>query len=574
MTDRDEDKSKPGRDLWFLDELEADTEQLGGKVAAADWTPSDAPPAAERGFLEFDTDGLPLRSAPPEEEPSEPVRIFVGRTTLPVASSRHPEDHDPSPPDRGPSAERAQPPRGIDVTGRHRAEIGGDAPSERWAGLGSLRRREETSDREPMPSWMGAPAPVNAGFDAETDDGAERDEDWNQPLLKLSFGDGPARVDDELDELPAGDDEGELPVHEPFLFGDEAATPAISDDDAGFPEEEHTGQWNRLDLFSPGEPAREDRGAAPVWQAKPDARAEEAPSEVWTTAHGVGASKEEAKALVEGGRSGPVRPPPIEAMGSVLQEELNTRTPVQPKAVVLKTLDQIPQPSGPVDDPSDVRSRVPPRRRSGTVQTEEEPVQVSSNGGTGRLLLLVAVALLCTGGAMWQWRSTLFPSVGLVSLDEPAVPVTERAQAHDNRTDSDAAPQKAPQPASDAPPSPTPAPSAATPSVESPEPPELEAPSAVPEEARAASEEEREASRRKRRTDLQTGVLFVTTDRRASVYVGGKKLATTPMELPGLELSSGHHDLKVVPHGGGRTYRSDVRIDAGRVRKVELRFNK
>jgi hypothetical protein len=261
-------------------------------------------------------------------------------------------------------------------------------------------------------------------------------------------------------------------------------------------------------------------------------------------------------------------------MGSVLQEELKTRTPVQPKAVVLKTLDRIPQPDGPVDDPSDVRSRVPPRRRTGTVQTEEAPVQVSSTGGSGRLLLLVAVALLCTAGAMWQWRSSLFPSGGVVSLDEPAVPVTALAQAHDQRTNPDADPEGGPRPASEPAPPSASAPSSGTPPVESPEPPELETPPADLEDARAISEEEREASRRKRRTDLQTGVLFVSSDRRASVYVGGKKVATTPMELPGLELVFGHHDLKVVPHGGGRTYRSDVRVDAGRVRKVELRFNK
>ena len=59
----------------------------------------------------------------------------------------------------------------------------------------------------------------------------------------------------------------------------------------------------------------------------------------------------------------------------------------------------------------------------------------------------------------------------------------------------------------------------------------------------------------------------------ATVYVDGKRVGSAPMEVPGIELRPGHYDIKVVPRRG-RTYRTDTRVDAGRVRNIDVKFRK
>ncbi len=71
---------------------------------------------------------------------------------------------------------------------------------------------------------------------------------------------------------------------------------------------------------------------------------------------------------------------------------------------------------------------------------------------------------------------------------------------------------------------------------------------------------------------LHTGLLYVNTDSAAYVYVDGKRVARAPMERPGLKLQPGHYDVRVVPRGRGRTYVTSARVDAGRVRNIQVDF--
>jgi len=260
-------------------------------------------------------------------------------------------------------------------------------------------------------------------------------------------------------------------------------------------------------------------------------------------------------------------------MGSVLQAELNARTPVQPKAVVLKTLDGI-QRGGASDaeEPRELRSRLPTKQDlSGRVEQHASPVEVDSEGGSGRLLLVVAATLLLTVGAVWQWRNTLFQKEDVVALNMP-VEVVQEDPATVVATpdvavtsDTERVAEVVPSPPSPVTPEPVPPPVA-------PEP----APEAVSESRRAedvseAAEEGRERRLAQLRSD---GRLLISSDRPASVYVDGRRVGRAPMASPGVQLRPGHYDIKVVPHGRGRTYRTNTRIDAGRVRNINLDFSK
>lgn len=248
--------------------------------------------------------------------------------------------------------------------------------------------------------------------------------------------------------------------------------------------------------------------------------------------------------------TGRIKPPPIQPVSSSLQMELESRAPVEPKAVVLKTLDRVAQ-APLVDDAAESRKPAPRLVRDPADPFERKasqppPPPSTAASGNGRLVLVVMAALFVTVAAVWQWRSAFFsedtPDVVVggtpVVADPLPPPITEDV-------DPDGALGARP---------------VAEKSTEPVEP-------AVEEEP-----VDPEASREDRRTALAVGVLYVDSDMPASVFVDGKQVASTPMDLPGLELQPGHHDVRVVPKGKGRPYRTSARIDQGRVRTLKVQF--
>ena len=54
----------------------------------------------------------------------------------------------------------------------------------------------------------------------------------------------------------------------------------------------------------------------------------------------------------------------------------------------------------------------------------------------------------------------------------------------------------------------------------------------------------------------------------ATVYVDGKRLGRTPIEP--IEISTGMHDVRVVPTSGGRVRTARARVDPGRASEVSF----
>lgn len=590
------------------------------------------PAAAEDGLLEFADDGIPLGGPDDTEEHSDPVRIFVGRAA--IAAGRHePLDDDfsrtdddsmvgvleaPTAPiaaadfdedeyddefddvddefDEFEETEAAVPLRAPDnapgmrlLTPEREESLDTDRA---WPGLRSVGGTEDAAPREDRPSWLDAlPTVQPRSARSEASEPPRSGRSWDAPLL--DFGGESAQrpawsLEDDDEELEAGDEDGgELPVHEPLSFGGEygeydedgdySEVFGAPPDDEQNEDEADTGTWNRLAVLASAEVAEREQSQfgvspTPVWQAEdPGEQSDlgslssgwDGPTEDYAGAPGPDPMSRDLD-------DGPVLPP-IQPMASVLQAELNARTPVQPKAVVLKTLDGIhTPPSQALNDPGDLRSRVPMReRRTGRVEAETGPVVEEVEGGSGRLLLIVAVTLLITVGAVWQWRSSLFSEQAAVPIHKPAVEAVEADPAMlVAPVPGDGTPGKEPPVASDPVGAPGELPATKGGAVDTPT---GQADGGAVEEPNDVA---RGKARDERRAALRTGVLFISTDQPASVYVDGKRVGTAPMELPGVELSAGHYDIKVVPHHRGRTYRTNTRIDAGRVRNIKLDFSK
>ncbi len=478
-----------------------------------------------------------------------------------------------------------------------------------WPGLGPpAEDLPEVSRNETGPSWLGTMPPVHSRADGASDEAASgrarRARAWKSPLLDFSDqreSRPPWSLETEEDEgIELGEEEGgELPVHEPMSYGedgyfaDEPLEAAGADDAEA---EAVTGNWNRLTVLASGdgdaseqETTRFGTAPAPVWQAQ-DPGAEDAPSELedafpWSDSPAWAVEDEQTADMDAPGESGSALPP-IRAMGSVLQQELNARKPVQPKAVVLKTLDGVSAPPSDLgEEAGDFRSRVPsPERGVGLWDGADGAVSVHSDAGSGRLLLVVAATLLICVGAVWRWQdfaagpeavhleNTGGPSpvaevdapASIEVLPETTAPSPAVDGAPSRRPSSsapvDTRPAQPPEPAPTRKPAPRPSPAPVVPAV-------AEGPS---EEERV--EEQRRASRADRMRALQAGVLFVTTDSAAYVYVDGTRVAKAPMERPGLKLQPGHYDVRVVPRGRGRAYVTNTRVDAGRVRNIRVDF--
>jgi len=632
---RGDDKSRrTGGEMRFLDELEAEADlltRLGrsgeGRIYDEGYGTDDEP--GDDGLLEFTDDGIP--AGDDDEEPSQPVRIFVGRTaipagshgpiddgsesefeyddddsmagvldstSLPIAAADYEEEEDDDDFDEfeddspAPLRAPANSPGMRLLTPEREDSLDTDRA---WPGLQTVQK--QPAPKPERPSWLDALPDVRPRSDAGH--GQSADKAWDAPLLDFGSDAEPARrpvwsLEDDDEELEAGDEEGgELPVHEPLSYGDDSYAEADYQDAFGDdPEDEDeadTGTWNRLAVLASKEVAEREQSRfgvapAPVWRAEdPGERADFARSEggavdpgsqPWGTEAGWdGPTEESGRPPSIDSDEGPALPP-IQPMASVLQAELNQRPTLEPKAVVLKTLDGVQQaPPGALDEPSELRSRVPGAGgRGGRVEAQTGPVPVEPEGGTGRLLLIVAVTLLITVGAVWQWRSTLFPEEAVVTLDPPAkIEAVEESPdmlVHNKGTDPQttppppAVPEDPPPAGTDLPPEPVVADAAPAPEHTEPTEAELEA-------ARKAEEEKRN----KRRDDLDMGRLSIRTDIPASVYINGKRVGKTPFAAP-LTLRPGHYDIKVVPHGRGRTYRTDTRVDAGRLRNIEVEFSK
>jgi hypothetical protein len=210
---------------------------------------------------------------------------------------------------------------------------------------------------------------------------------------------------------------------------------------------------------------------------------------------------------------------------------------------------------------------------------------VDSDTGSVRLLLGVAATLLIFFGAVWKWQEfatgpeavrlenagaptavAVADAPGLVepTLRTPVPPAAADA-VKGLKSSRDEPRDRLPLAPSEPAPVPEPAPPPSTPVPAAPA--VAEAPSEV-----ERAEAERRASREDRKRALQAGMLFVTTDSAAYVYVDGKRVAKAPMESPGLKLQPGHYDVRVVPRGRGRAYVTNTRVDAGRVRNIRVDF--
>jgi len=450
-------------------------------------------------------------------------------------------------------------------------------------------------------------APPAIGREAAGDDGPS----WSAPLLSFESGGNQHgwadETSDEDEVIAAGDEfsleeameeEGLEDTHLPTAtFGmpeeDEEPEPEPTraryfgapagrvDDELD--NEGDTGNWNRLDILAgPRDEAPIEEQPSfglpptPVWRAEDPGERPPPPDAAWEGTDDPirGPSQEDDGGWpssplwsdptdIVGGRehpSEPVAPPPV-MMQSTLKSEIDSRTPLEPKAVVLKTLDGVQRPELDYDEPSDVRSRVPVDQvaPAGRVETETRPVPVEGGGGSGRMLLIIAVTLLITVGAVWQWRNTLFAEPEPFALDAPVV--VEPAEPAQLVAEPDPVPPKAVEPP----------PKAAEPPPKAvePDPPKVAEPAAD-----TTPEDDLEERRASRRDAIDVGRLYVTSDTVATVYVDGKKVGKAPMERPGIELKPGHYDIRVVPHGRGRTYRTDTRVDAGRVRNIDVKFRK
>ncbi len=636
MSRRDDTPSGSNGDMRFLDEVEAEADvrtrlgRVDAGVYDAGYTQDLVDPDThEHGLLEFTDDGIPAGTVEDEEEePSEPVRIFVGRAAIPrlgregfTEADLQGEDDDSMmalvQPSEGPIAAMSEDDDYDDFDDDEYDEFGDDPPlpmlrapanspgmrlltpereesldtDRAWPGLPSLPKAEEKPIERP--SWLDALPPVRPRPDSSSDPDAQEDDpasrSWDAPLLDFSDGDGrrPAWSLEDDDEIAAGDyEDAELPVHEPRNYGDDGYfedEPFPTEDESEEHEDEaNTGSWNRLAVLASAEVAEQEKSQfgvapAPVWRA-------EDPGEEFDLGAGHEAPPwSEGPAWQEDVPADPLGStdvdspvlPPIKAMGSVLQAELNARTPVQPKAVVLKTLDGVHTPPSDLDEGggSEYRSRVPQRtRRGGRVEAQTAPVAVETEGGSGRLLLIVAATLLITLGAVWKWRSSPLFEPDAVSLEAPATkapppPPVEPALVDPTPPDPAAAPPSGATPE---------APVASAAPTEAPAPEVRADPSqpadAPPKTNAEVSAEERAEARENRMDALQTGLLFVSTDSSAYIYVNNKRVGTTPMEPPGFELKPGHYDIRIVPRGRGRPYITSTRVDAGRVRNLRVDF--
>ncbi|HCH64527.1 MAG TPA: hypothetical protein DFR83_17100, partial [Deltaproteobacteria bacterium] len=462
--------------MRFFDEAESETvhiRPLGRGEAGvydAGYTLEEATSQELLGFQSEDIE-------PPqgfEEDASGPARIFVGRAAVPSSRANHTGDlvaeaateapyesasgpietfsdddqyddqYDDFDDDPAPTPVRAPPSApGMRLLTPEREETLNTDRA--WPGLlPRAEAPEPAAAAENRPSWLDSLSQVQHRADEATASQARRSgRAWDAPLL--DFKDEREHrsawapdSDREEDVIEAGDEEdAELPVHQPMSYGedgyfsDEPLEAGPAEDEEG--EEGVTGKWNRLAVLSSGdsaespkkEPDRFGVAPSPVWKAQaPAARSEQEASPQdeapWGDVPAWFASEDFEIEGEDDLDPGPALPP-IHAMGSVLQQEINTRKTMQPKAVVLKTLDGVSAPpTDLLDEPSDLRSRVPGRdRRGGLVDSSQGPRPLEASGGYGRVLLLVAVAVMLTVATAWKWGSMLPAGPEAVPLQNP-----------------------------------------------------------------------------------------------------------------------------------------------------------
>jgi hypothetical protein len=634
--------------MRFFDEAESETISLGrlGRIDAGVYDEGYATEdAASRREQEYQSEGIPVSDGEDEESASGPVRIFVGRAAVPVAATGlglgRPDADDLATsevgvePNDGPIAAFADDDSNDGESFDDAYDEFDDEPipthmrappnapgmrlltpesdeslntDRAWPGLLPRSEQPAASSRdETRPSWLGSMPDVRSRADGSADAAVSgrsaQERAWGSPLLDFSD-QGESRpawsLDAEDNEaIEVGDDEGgELPVHQPMSYGDDgyfADEPLEAEGADDEDDEVTTGNWNRLAVLSSGDASEQETtrfgvAPSPVWKAQ-DPGEEYASGEAegafpWSDAPAWATDEDQTTGMDAVDESGPALPP-IRAMGSVLQQELNARKAVRPKAVVLKTLDGVSAPPlDLVDEPGELRSRVPAKgRRGAVVEASTGPVAVDSDTGSVRLLLGVAATLLIFFGAVWKWQEfatgpeavrlenagaptavAVADAPGLVEpkLRTPVPPAAADA-GKGLKSSRDEPRDRLPLAPSKPVPAPVPAPPPSAPVPASPA--VAEGPSEV-ERAEAA----RRASREDRKRALQAGMLFVTTDSAAYVYVDGKRVAKAPMESPGLKLQPGHYDVRVVPRGRGRAYVTNTRVDAGRVRNIRVDF--
>lgn len=338
------------------------------------------------------------------------------------------------------------------------------------------------------------------------------------------------------------------------------------------PSQADTGSWNRLDLLgsdaSSSEDGRRERfGVVPEERERPSEEVSGGwdASPLWST-DPVG-SEEPSSA-----------PPPILATRSSLQAELESRVPLEPKAVVLKRLDGIPErdslsADGFTDPPMGRRFRDGPSEQPSSRLRERETdssrvrvqldVQPADAPGAGRAVVVALALLLFVGGVGYVgWDR--FPDTRAVALEPPPPPPPPIAAA-DAKLTAEAKPA---------------APDTPDPEPEAPAAPEPAAPPAAPpvdvaEEAARTEQEasQRESSRADRRDTVRDGLLRVVSDVPARVYVDGRRVDGDLLSR-GIELAPGNYDVKVVPNGIGRPYRTETRVDEGRPRTIQVTFKR
>jgi hypothetical protein len=71
--------------------------------------------------------------------------------------------------------------------------------------------------------------------------------------------------------------------------------------------------------------------------------------------------------------------------------------------------------------------------------------------------------------------------------------------------------------------------------------------------------------------EVLSGKLMVTSDRRAAVFIDGKKIGITPLEGP-LDIDAGTYEVRAVALKTGKSQRLQARVDAGKVLQVSFEF--